>query len=141
MTTAMFAPGPRLWAPLQGLLRWFAGDMLPVRSGPQPDASRVRDTDTQPKNTNLIANYAFGTRATSINKGKNSAQHGAGRTCGAQGANVSTRHAHAWPVLRVMRVLEAGQAPASVGRMVISGRMADVCAELDRLVAHEAALH
>jgi hypothetical protein len=25
--------------------------------------------------------------------------------------------------------------------MVISGRMADVCAELDRLVAHEAALH
>ena len=43
--------------------------------------------------------------------------------------------------LRVVRVLEAGQAPASVGRMVISGRMADVCAELDRLAAREAALH
>ena len=39
-----------------------------------------------------------------------------------------------------MRVLEAGQAPACVGRMVISGRMADVCAELDRLAAREAAL-
>lgn len=42
--------------------------------------------------------------------------------------------------LRVVRVLEAGQARTSVGRMVISGRMADVCAELDRLAAREAAL-
>ena len=44
----------------------------------------------------------------------------------------------ALPILRVVRVLEAGQAPANVGRMVISGRMADVCAELDRLAAREA---
>lgn len=43
--------------------------------------------------------------------------------------------------LRVVRVLESDQARSSVGRMVISGRMADVCAELDRLVAHEAAFH
>ena len=43
-------------------------------------------------------------------------------------------------VMRVMRVLEAGQVPSSVGRMVISGRMADVCAELDRLAAREATL-
>lgn len=42
--------------------------------------------------------------------------------------------------LRVIRVVEAGQARSSSGRMVISGRMADVCAELDRLVAREAAL-
>lgn len=42
--------------------------------------------------------------------------------------------------LRVVRVVEAGQTRASVGRMVISGRMADVCAELDRLAAREAAL-
>ena len=40
--------------------------------------------------------------------------------------------------LRVVRVVEAGQARASSGRMVISGRMADVCAELDRLAAREA---
>jgi hypothetical protein len=39
--------------------------------------------------------------------------------------------------LRVVRVVETGQ---SVGRIVISGRMADVCAELDRLAACEAAL-
>ena len=42
--------------------------------------------------------------------------------------------------LRVVRVLEAGQPRSHVGRMVISGCMADVCAELDRLVAREAAL-
>ncbi|MGB2881400.1 MAG: hypothetical protein WBC08_06460 [Rhodoferax sp.] len=40
----------------------------------------------------------------------------------------------------MIRVVEAGQPRASTGRMVISGRMADVCAELDRLVAREAAL-
>lgn len=42
--------------------------------------------------------------------------------------------------LRVVREVETGQARSSVGRMVISGRMADVCAELDRLAAREAAL-
>jgi hypothetical protein len=42
--------------------------------------------------------------------------------------------------LRVVRVIEAGQNRASIGRIVISGRMADVCAELDRLAAGEAAL-
>jgi hypothetical protein len=41
--------------------------------------------------------------------------------------------------LRVVRVLEACQAPSGAGRMVISGRMADVCAELDRLAELEAA--
>ncbi len=41
--------------------------------------------------------------------------------------------------LRVVRVLESGQLRSDVGRMVISGRMADVCAELDRLAACEAA--
>ena len=43
--------------------------------------------------------------------------------------------------LRIVRILDADQAPSQVGRMVISGRMADVCAELDRLAAREAALH
>lgn len=43
--------------------------------------------------------------------------------------------------LRVVRIVESGQSSTLVGRMVISGRMADVCAELDRLVACEAARH
>lgn len=41
--------------------------------------------------------------------------------------------------LRVVRVAEAGPSAATAGRMVISGRMADVCAELDRLAAMETA--
>lgn len=43
--------------------------------------------------------------------------------------------------LRVLRVVESDMPRSSVGRLVISGRMVDVCAELDRLVACEAALH
>jgi hypothetical protein len=41
------------------------------------------------------------------------------------------------PLLRVLRIQENGQQADCAGRMVISGRMADVCAELDRLVALE----
>lgn len=40
--------------------------------------------------------------------------------------------------LRIVQVRELGQRSDRVGRMVISGRMADVCAELDRLAAREA---
>jgi hypothetical protein len=43
------------------------------------------------------------------------------------------------PALRVLRVTESGQRVKGAGRMRISGRMADVCAELDRLAALEAA--
>lgn len=41
--------------------------------------------------------------------------------------------------LRVLRVCESQPQPGDAGRLVISGRMADVCAELDRLAAREAA--
>lgn len=42
--------------------------------------------------------------------------------------------------LRVVRVMDrpAGRAATAGNRLVISGRMADVCAELDRLAALEA---
>lgn len=39
--------------------------------------------------------------------------------------------------LRVLRVLDGPQERSAAGRMVISGRFADVCAELDRLAAQE----
>ncbi|MGB2881708.1 MAG: hypothetical protein WBC08_08055 [Rhodoferax sp.] len=64
---------------------------------------------------NLVASYVDSTRA------------------------IAEKYHHAQP-LRVIHLVEAGQPRASTGRMVISGRMADVCAELDRLVAREAAL-
>jgi hypothetical protein len=40
--------------------------------------------------------------------------------------------------LRVLRVVEPAAPRTIAGRMVISGRLADVCAELDRLAALEA---
>ena len=40
--------------------------------------------------------------------------------------------------LRVRRSIETGIPAGCAGRMMISGRMADVCAELDRMVALEA---
>jgi hypothetical protein len=40
--------------------------------------------------------------------------------------------------LRVVRTVDAQRPGQTAGRVVISGRMADVCAELDRLAALEA---
>lgn len=39
--------------------------------------------------------------------------------------------------LRVLSVADPQATPGTAGRMVISGRMADVCAELDRLASIE----
>lgn len=72
------------------------------------------------------------------------------RAPGAGGLHTSACRAHvAWPQrshapaagrpLRVLRVVDAALGPSTAGRLVISGRLADVCAELDRLVALEAA--
>lgn len=41
------------------------------------------------------------------------------------------------PALRVLMVHDSSDGPRTHGRMVISGRMSEVCAELDRLVALE----
>lgn len=43
--------------------------------------------------------------------------------------------------LRVVRELDSAVSPDCAGRMVISGRMADVCAELDRMALHGTAVH
>ena len=40
--------------------------------------------------------------------------------------------------LKIMREFEPGMSRCQVGRMAISGRMADVCAELDRIAARAA---
>lgn len=43
--------------------------------------------------------------------------------------------------LRVLRFVDSNMPRTSVGRMVMSGSMADVCAELDRLAAQELTVH
>ena len=54
----------------------------------------------------------------------------------AQALQAQTTTARPLP-LRVARVMEAQHNRSQAGRMVISGRMADVCAELDRLAELE----
>ncbi len=105
---------PATWPSLQNLFRWLTPRQSAI---PQPASlPPIFEVDTA---INSVAKCAHRTRAEDIN--------------------------HKKPVrrraLRIVRVMEAGQSPAQVGRMVISGRMADVCAELDRLAACEAAQH
>lgn len=104
----------RLFAPLHGLINWLTpGAPQPVR----PCRALVRKQESNAaKSIALHAQPAWAT---------------------------SRKHTHAAPhrPLKVVRVLDSHHAPACAGRMVISGRMADVCAELDRLAACEAARH
>lgn len=55
-----------------------------------------------------------------------------------KGHAAGARHLQARRVVRVLRTAASG---ADAGRLVISGRMADVCAELDRMAAREALQH
>lgn len=113
MNIALFAV-PGVLAPLQGLWRWF----VPTTAQGRPTYASM-DTCARDEALHSIANNTCHARVELHNLSKISARR----------------------PLRVVRVLEADQAPANVGRMLISGRMADVCAELDRLAAREAALH
>jgi hypothetical protein len=76
----------------------------------------------------LIGWFAGGLRGT----------HSSAHTRAAAAHATATRNCVRRP-LRVVRVLEACPAHSGAGRMVISGRMADVCAELERLAELEAA--
>jgi hypothetical protein len=43
--------------------------------------------------------------------------------------------------LKILREFEPGKSRSSTGRLVISGRMADVCAALDRMASHSTVGH
>jgi hypothetical protein len=105
---------PGVFAPLQGLWRWFTSSTAQARHTASDPGRRIRGCATH----------------LPVDK-----------TPCSKAAPQEPFHASARRPLRVVRILETGQAPAQAGRMAISGRMADVCAELDRLVAREAALH
>lgn len=100
----------KVFATLQGLVRWLVSARMPTAEPLSP--YKLIQSANAPR---LIDLHAPPVRA---------------------GDRGSLQH----KPLRVVHVLEAGQTESSVGRMVISGRMADVCAELDRLAAREAAL-
>ena len=102
---------PSLLAPLQGFWRWLMPTVIPIAT-----AANEAHRD--------FASKAFDAKRQTPQ-----------RHCAARPVRAAIRP------LRIVRVLDQDSSPANVGRMVISGRMADVCAELDRLVAFEQTLH
>lgn len=134
MSIAAFAT-PGILAPFQAFFHWLVTDAIPL----------VRPSSTQGSG-HLHPSHHAKTAAAGLGR---SNQVRIGNRCQPLQPAVrpmNARNAVASPSLRkpiskvrMVRVVEAGQAPASVGRMVISGRMADVCAELDRLASREAA--
>jgi hypothetical protein len=105
---------PRALAPLHGLWRWL---------------SHMPASQSLESSVTLDANHAFSTSPPLTTK------------CHLEPAFAGVTAVPLRKPLRIIRVLEPNHAPANVGRMLISGCMADVCAELDRLAAKEAALH
>jgi hypothetical protein len=88
---------------------------------------------------NLVARFAgTATHAHGISSTSSIAVD-ARRGCSVSPALARRRFARPGHALRVVRVLDGNHAARGAGRMVISGRMVDVCAELERLAALEAA--
>lgn len=119
MTLPLFASFGLL-APLHGLLRRLGSASTALRGVPptidKPVATLLRSTAGAPRQS-----------------------VGSAEPCAMNGAVARGRTRSHRPV-RVVRVLESGHAPFHGGRMMISGRMADVCAELERMAEREAAL-
>ena len=116
MAVALFAVS-HLFAPLHAL---FAGSSADTRRFVRTRGQRARHGETQSAPA-LAAERAQGQRC--AERAKPGALPPALR---------SNRP------LRVVRVVEPTRGAMGAGRMVISGRLADVCAELDRLAALEA---
>ncbi len=114
-----------LFAPLQGAVQWLSGGSAPAT--PRPAANDAH-TGEHALRIHSEVRPASGVAST---HGK---AHATTRAW--QGP---TRATLGQRPLRVVRVVEPRASQASAGRMVISGRMEDVCAELDRLAALEAA--
>ena len=113
MNTSLFA-APSVLASMQGLWRWF--------------------TATASHDSALLVDIDHHSSEINVNFVTDNSHRSAVDQC-------ATGTVSSGKPVRIIRVLEASQAPAHAGRMVMSGRMADVCAELDRLAARETALH
>lgn len=118
-----------LFAPLQGAVEWLAG------GGP---AASADDAPAAGADGRLAAGLVSAPAAAAAAARVRSRVHARITPVGkAARAWAGPTRAPERP-LRVVRVVEARHPCSSAGRMVISGRMADVCAELDRLAAVEA---
>jgi hypothetical protein len=129
MGIAVFSRSPALsplWSVLLSPLQALAALLRPVRPAtPLPAfvaASRRQATEELPV---VLKTTVAGARHAAV------ASH---KPCQTVAKATSPRR------LKIVREFEAGVSPSCAGRMVISGRMADVCAELDRMAQREAAV-
>ncbi len=107
-------------APLQALLGFF----MPLQSA----SAMLRHSQKQDHGQKTYRAPAFNTAPWSLLAANNPP---AMLASPAQPASCSR--------LKIVRAFEPGVSPSCAGRMVITGRMADVCAELDRMAQREAA--
>lgn len=119
------------WAPLQGFLSWCI-------TVPQDPAVKLQTVNLR---------VASASQACTAAAAKPARQRPAlavrPMTCfqaSSPASGNATRHTEP-SRLRVLREFEPGTSPACAGRMVISGRMADVCAELERMTMAQRHTH
>jgi hypothetical protein len=111
------------WAPLQGFLTWCI-------TVPLDPAVKLQSVNLRV----AAASQSF-TASTTKPSRQRPVLGARPMTCFQASTHPSGNAAHRTEPsrLRVLREFEPGVSPACAGRMVISGRMADVCAELERM--------
>lgn len=107
-----------LLAPMQALAAWF----VPAQSASDPFSAPARTRRTPHQ---LAVPFKPGSTPS--------------RRCAAA-AHAAAAKTSATSRLKVVREFDAAVGPACAGRMVISGRMSDVCAELERMAQRETAV-
>jgi len=119
------------WAPLQGFLSWCI-------TVPQDPAVKLQTVNLR------VASASQAFTASAAKPVRQRPLLGARpMTCFQASTHVNGNAARGTVPsrLRVLREFEPGASPACAGRMVISGRMADVCAELERMTTAQRSAH
>ena len=133
--------GQWLALPVQQLLTWlFAPTGGPGLAGAV--RGRAAAPSAPPTSATPACAASAGVPARALRRGLFPARPGVAGAATASAAAFGAppvRHRPAGRPLRVHRLLDDATGRPAAARMVISGRIADVCAELDRLAAREAA--
>ncbi|MES2481849.1 MAG: hypothetical protein V4609_07620 [Pseudomonadota bacterium] len=130
-----------LFAPLQGAVQWLSGGSAPAAPRTAANDAHSGERDADKRHADELGTGVHALRFQSQVRPTSCAAAMQGKTGNAalRAWQGPTRATLGQRPLRVVRVVEPHVSQASAGRMVISGRMDDVCAELDRLTALEAA--